>query len=143
VTVWSLAKDGSHGPLRFGVSEDDVIRDFGAPNDDLHDKRHGLNILKYDAVELHFKNHELFLVHCEFGSRPLPPAVASEKLGLAPGPLFWPLDEEALRSEAAAVGLGVQTGSRSGMRELRFGLATVLIADDDQLAAWAVTRPEG
>ena len=134
MSVWTLAGNGSHGVLRLGCSEDDVLGSFGQPDDTAVDAKGRLAIMKYDPIELHFFKGQLWLLHCEFGGPPLPVSVACPALNLDPGPLCWPLDETAVLREAKDAALDVDMSTRDGMRELCIGNVTLLLAPIDELS---------
>ncbi len=62
MSIWTLASEGRHGGLSFGMTMAEVERRFGEPSDRGAGE---IRILKYDEVELHFPEDSLWLVHSE------------------------------------------------------------------------------
>jgi hypothetical protein len=137
MTVWTLAASGEHGLLRLGQSLGEVVDSFGPPT-----HAHGRSLLKYGDVELHFAGYALWLVHCEFGGPPLPPAVASDELTLSPDGLAWPTTSATLKQVAEAHGFAVEPFTEPWGEGLRFGLGRLVFDGDDKLVTWSVMRPE-
>ena len=97
--------------------------------------------MKYDDVELHFTDNALWLIHCEFGGPPLPPAVASKSLHLNPDGLAWPTSRDALFELVEHRGFELETSTApSGGECLRFGLASLVIHENDELVSWSVMQ---
>jgi len=131
--VWSLASFGHNGPLALGKTRAEISAAFGEPTDIAH------HIWKYDSIELHFTDDRLWLMHCEFGEAPLPGGVESERLGIRPEGLSWPLECRALEVMIESKGFDFELVSQAWGVEFRFGLAGVTIHQDDALANWSIS----
>lgn len=132
-SVWSLASFGHNGPLALGKTRAEISAAFGEPTDIAH------HIWKYDSIELHFTDDHLWLMHCEFGDAPLPSGVESERLGIQPEGLSWPLGRRALEVMIGSKGFDFVAVSQPWGVEFRFGLAGVTIHQDDALANWSIS----
>lgn len=108
MTVWMLARSGQHGQLHLGMIGAAIEANFGAPQPKQH------SIWNFDAVELHFEDDRLWLIHCEFGSPPQPLALASRALGLSPEGFEWPTNEAVVIEMAKAAGLNQRSATWHG-----------------------------
>ena len=133
MSVWSLASLVRTGSLALGKTTDEISKSFGDPTDIAQ------NIFKYDAVELHFVDDVLRMIHSEFGEAPLPSGVHSEALGIQPDGLQWPLQRDSLAQLVTDKGLDLQVRPHAWGVEYQFGLATVMIHESDGLASWSIS----
>lgn len=134
MSVWTLARSGHSGALSLGQSRGEILEIFGEPTDIAQ------HIYKYDAIELHFADGALWLIHCEFGERPLHRGARSPLLGIQPDGLEWPLDGISLATLARSRGFESKVVRQSSGDEVRFELASAQIHDGDGFASWSV-RP--
>ena len=139
MTIWTLAAEGRHGELLFGMSESDVEDRFGAPT---KQNEGPMRILTYDDVELHFSKHSLYLVHAEIWAHNEPKTMLSERLQLGAGQLSWPLDVDRVAAAARQHGLTPRIGQRfDGHPEVCAGLAVIVLDAEAGWIGWSVSDP--
>lgn len=136
MTLWTLAARGVHNEIALGMKRSTLMDQYGEPDDTSVDG----SILTFNEIEFHFADERLWLVHCEFGSPPLPNSVASERLRLEPEFLVWPVAIADASESIQDAGIEVVAGERYGMTELRFGMARLLVGVEDELAAFSVSN---
>lgn len=139
MSIWTLAAEGRHDDLVFGMARSDVEDRFGEPSDQ---STGSLRVLKYNDVELHFTKNSLYSVHAEIWSHNEPQSMLSDRLKLAAGELFWPLDVDAVAAAARRHGLTPRIGQRfDGHPEVCAGLAVIVLDADAGWIGWSVTDP--
>jgi hypothetical protein len=139
MTMFELAAAGRTGALGFGASIADIIQAFGEPDDRLASDPSAL--LKYGDLELIFTEGVLTVVHCEFGSPPLPAAPDGSRLGVNTTDFAWPIDLDALDAVAGRAGLNpTRSEEEDGSVTAAYGPATLLIDHNEQIAALSIER---
>lgn len=139
MSIWTLASEGRHDELIFGMSLPDVEARFGEPTDRAQGS---LPILKYDQVELHFAKNSLYQVHTEIWSADAPAPMLSVRLNLSTDELVWPLDVDAVAAAARKHGLTPRVSQRfDGHPEVSAGLAVIVLDLDAGWIGWSVSDP--
>lgn len=137
-SVFELATTGRIGELRFGNSIADIIRAFGEPDDRLASDSSAL--IKYGDFELIFNDDLLAVIHCEYGSPPLPGTPDGARLGIDSTAFGWPVDLESIEAAAARFGLATFRSQEGDLVTATVGPIRLVIEHGGRAVALSVEQ---
>lgn len=139
MSIFELAAASRLGELRFGASIASIVEAFGEPDDRLATDPSAL--IKYGDFELIFTDGALTVVHCEFGSPPLPAAPDGSRLGISSVRFAWPIDLDGLDAAAGRAGLrSTRSEKENGSVTAIYGSMRLSIDHGEQIAALSIER---